>query len=67
MQLQIERSRISLENIADRILSVRRITKLDRNMLESAILSQKFLSRAEQTLMTRVFDGLHQGSIQVVE
>jgi hypothetical protein len=67
MQLQIERPKISLETIADRILAMRQLTPIDRNMLESAILSQKFLSRSEKTLMNRVFDGLHQGSIQLVD
>jgi hypothetical protein len=67
MQLQIERPKVSLEMVADRILALRQLTPLDRNMLESAILSQKFLSRSEKTLMTRVFDGLHQGSIQLVD
>lgn len=67
MQVQAVQSPVSLDKVVDRILFCGQMTPNDRTMLESAILSQKFLSRTQQGRMARVYDGLHQGTIALVD
>jgi hypothetical protein len=67
MQVQASQSTLSFDNVVDHILYCGQLTPKDRSLLESAILSQKFLSRTQQGRIARVYDGLHQGSISVVD
>jgi hypothetical protein len=67
MQVQAAQSSNSLDKVVDRILYCGQLTRKDRSILESAILSQKFLSRTQQGRIARVYEGLHQGSISVIE
>lgn len=67
MQVQSNSSTLSLDKVVDHILYCGQLTPNDRSMLESAILSQKFLSRTQQGRIARVYDGLHQGSISVID
>lgn len=67
MQVQASQSTLSFDNVVDHILYCGQLTPKDRSLLESAILSQKFLSRTQQGRIARVYDGLHQGSISVID
>lgn len=53
----------SLQDVVDRILTSRRITRLDQRLL----LSLANLSREEQTLLNEVFDRLRRGLLRVVD
>jgi hypothetical protein len=67
MQVQTSQAPLCLDKVVDRILYCGQLTPNDRSMLETAILSQKFLSRTQQGRIARVYDGLHQGSISVID
>lgn len=53
----------SLQNVVDRILSSRRITRVDQRLL----VSLANLSREEQALLNEVFDRLRRGLLRVVD
>lgn len=67
MQVQAGQETLSFDNVVNHILYCGQLTSDDRSMLETAILSQKFLSRTQQGRIARVYDGLHQGSISLVD
>lgn len=67
MQVQYNSSTQSLDKVVDRILFCGKLTPKDRSLLECAILSQKIWSRTQQGRMARVYDGLNQGSISVID
>lgn len=67
MQIQYNSSTLSLEKVVDRILFCGKLTPRDRYLLESAIMSQKIWSRTQQGYIARVYDGLNQGSISVID
>lgn len=56
-----------VEQIANRIISLRKITRIDQHLFMSAVLSKKALSPEEQNLVEQVYDGLNRGWIKVVE
>jgi hypothetical protein len=67
MQVQSSSSTVGLDAVVERILDCGQLTSHDRSLLESAILSQKFLNRTQQSRIARVYDGLHQGYISVID
>lgn len=54
---------LSLQDVVNRILTSRRITRVDQRLL----VSLANLSRDEQTLLNEVFDRLHRGLLRVVD
>ncbi|XGV99234.1 MAG: hypothetical protein ACAF41_09900 [Leptolyngbya sp. BL-A-14] len=53
----------SLQDVVDRILTSRRITRVDQRLL----ISLANLSRDEQALLNEVFDRLRRGLLRVVD
>lgn len=56
-----------VQHVANRIINLRKITRIDQHLFMSAVLSKKSLSPEEQNLVERVYDGLNRGWIRVVE
>lgn len=56
-----------IQHIANRIIRLRQITRIDQYLFMSAILSKRFLSPEEQNLVEQVYKGLNRGWIKVVE
>lgn len=56
-----------VKHIANRIIYLRKITRLDQRLFMSALLSKKALSPEEQNLVEQVYQGLSRGWIRVVE
>ncbi len=52
-----------LQEVIDRILASRRITRVDQRLL----ISLANLSHEEQALLNQVFDRLHRGLLRVVD
>ena len=59
--------KVSVEDIVDRIFAFRQITSIDQRLLRSALLSTQSLSANDQVQLNRVFEGLRNGIILVVE
>ena len=53
--------------IANRIIGLRKITRIDQHLFMAAILGKKCLSPEEKTLVEEVYEGLSRGWIKVVE
>ena len=53
--------------IANRIIGLRKITRIDQELFMSALLAKKSLSQEEQSLVEQVYQGLNRGWIKVVE
>lgn len=60
-------SKISVEEIVDRIFAFRQITPIDQRLLRSVLLSKQSLTEKDQLHLNRVFEGLQSGLILVVE
>ncbi|MEP0871803.1 hypothetical protein NDA01_18475 [Trichocoleus desertorum AS-A10] len=58
---------MAIQELADRILVSRRISRTDQNRFMSALLAKNSLSTEDQQQITRVFDGLQTGLIRVVD
>ncbi|HAJ64607.1 MAG TPA: hypothetical protein DCP31_39680 [Cyanobacteria bacterium UBA8543] len=56
-----------VQQVANRIIYFRKITRLDQHLFMSALLSKKSLSLEEKNLVEQVYQGLSQGWIKVVE
>jgi hypothetical protein len=56
-----------VQHIANRILSLRQITRVDQQLFMSAVLSKQSLSQEEQNLVEQIYQGLSTGWIRVVE
>ncbi|MDB9514056.1 hypothetical protein PN499_22920 [Kamptonema animale CS-326] len=59
--------KVSVEDIVERIFAFRQITSIDQRLLRSALLSTQSLSESDQVQLNRVFEGLRNGIILVVE
>ncbi|CBN58892.1 MULTISPECIES: hypothetical protein [Kamptonema] len=59
--------KVSVEDIVERIFAFRQITSIDQKLLRSALLSTQSLSESDQVQLNRVFEGLRNGIILVVE
>jgi hypothetical protein len=66
-QTQVYFPKFPIPQIANRIISVRKISRLDQQLFMSALLAKKSLSPEEQNLVEQVYQGLHRGWIKVVE
>ncbi|MFB8789914.1 MAG: hypothetical protein U7123_13940 [Potamolinea sp.] len=56
-----------VQHIANRILGLRQITRVDQQLFMSAVLAKKSLSQEEQNLVEQIYQGLNSGWIRVVE
>ncbi len=56
-----------VQQVATRIISIRKITRLDQRLFMSALLSKKSLSPEEKNLVEQVYQGLSRGWIKVVD
>ena len=56
-----------VEHIANRILSLRRITRIDQQLFMSSVLAKECLSPEEKNLVEQVYQGLSSGFIRVVD
>ena len=59
--------KIAIEAIVQRIFAFRQITPLDRHLLKSAMLAQKSLNEKDRFQINRVYQGIQDGLILVVE
>jgi len=57
----------SIEQVVDRILNSRKITRTDQQTLMSALMSKNMLTTKEQLLINQVFDTLRKGMLRVVD
>jgi hypothetical protein len=53
--------------VADRIISFRKITRIDQHLFMAAVLSKKSLSLEEKNLVEQIYQGLNRGWIRVTE
>lgn len=54
-----------VQQVANRIISLRKITWIDQQLFMSAALAKKSLSAEEETLVEQIYQGLNQGWIKV--
>ncbi len=59
--------RFPVSQVANRIICLRKITRLDQHLFMSAVLAKKILSPEEKNLVEQVYQGLNKGWIRVVE
>jgi hypothetical protein len=57
----------NINQIVTRIFSTHRITRADQQIFMATLLSKDSLSAEEQSQIDRVFDGLRQGLLRVVD
>ncbi|HEY9666819.1 MAG TPA: hypothetical protein V6C91_08435 [Coleofasciculaceae cyanobacterium] len=66
-QTQICFPKFPVQQLATRIINLRKISRIDQHLFMSALLSKKALSPEEHNLVEQIYDGLHRGWIKVVE
>lgn len=67
MQAQVNLPDFPIDQVIERIFATRKITRADQERLMSALLSKTFLNKGDQEQINRVFDGLRNGRIRVVD
>ncbi len=67
MNLQATPPSNSIEQLVDRILSSRRITRRDQARFMATFMAKEALSSSEQAQIDRIFDGLRSGLLKVVD
>ncbi|MCL1464592.1 hypothetical protein LAY41_09135 [Argonema galeatum A003/A1] len=67
MSLQANLSKVQVEQVIERILALRQISRADQHLLMSALLSQNSLSDIDESQIKRVFDALQKGMLRVVD
>ncbi|MDJ1173122.1 hypothetical protein [Roseofilum capinflatum] len=60
-------STANLEQVIERIFQTRQISRADQQRFMTALLSKDDLSLADQRQIDRVFEGLRQGRLRVVD
>lgn len=65
--IQVCFPKFPVKQVANRIIYLRKITRVDQQLFMSAVLSKKSLSPEEQNLVEQVYQGLNMGLIRVVE
>ncbi|HEY9807876.1 MAG TPA: hypothetical protein V6D13_00920 [Halomicronema sp.] len=60
-------SAVSIEELVQEIFSSRKITRNTQQKFMGVLLSKNTINSSEQSLITRVFDGLQKGTIRVVD
>ena len=58
-------TQISIEQIVARIFLLNRITRMDQDLLMSALFSKQSLTEVDKKLIGRVFDAVQQGKLKV--
>ncbi len=66
-QTQIYFPKFPVQQVANRIIYHRKITRIDQHLFMSALLAKKSLSPEEKNLVEQVYEGLSKGWIKVVE
>lgn len=66
-QTQVCFPKFPVQQIANRIIYGRKISRIDQHLFMSALLSKKTLSSEEKNLVEKVYDGLSKGWIKVVD
>ncbi len=66
-QTQVCFPKFPVQQIANRIIYCRKISRIDQQLFMSALLSKKALSPEEKNLVERVYEGLSKGWIKVVD
>lgn len=64
---QVSFPRFPVDKIANRIISLRQITRVDQYLFMSAVLAKKSLSKEEKNLVEQVYQDLNRGWIKVVD
>lgn len=59
--------RFPIQEVAQRIIGMRQISRLDQRLFMSALLSKHSLSIEEQNLVEQIYQGLSLGWIRVIE
>ncbi len=59
--------RFPVQQVAERIIYFRKITRIDQHLFMAAVLSKKSLSLEEQNLVEKIYQGLNRGWIRVTE
>jgi hypothetical protein len=59
--------RFPIQQIANRIIYLRKITRIDQHLFMSAVFAKTSLSSEEKNLVERVYQGLNTGWIRVAE
>jgi hypothetical protein len=67
MSPQICFPKFPVQQIANRIINLRKITRIDQHLFMSAVLSKKSLSPEEESLVEKIYQGLNRGWIRVEE
>jgi len=67
MPEQVPTSESQIHQIVSRIFTTHRITRADQQMFMATLLSKDSLTADEQSQIDRVFDGLRQGLLRVVD
>jgi hypothetical protein len=67
MSTQVCFPKFPVRQVANRIIYLRQITRIDQHLFMSAVLSKTCLSPEEQNLVEQVYQGLRRGWIRVVE
>ncbi|USR90688.1 hypothetical protein NEA10_17990 [Phormidium yuhuli AB48] len=57
----------SLEHVVERICALRQITPVDRHLLTHVLTNRSYFGRHEQNLVDRVYHGIHDGNIWIVD
>lgn len=65
--LQNLSDKLLLEQIISQIFIRKQISRLDQQVLMSALLARNSISDKDQSQLNRVFDGIQRGLIRVVE
>ncbi|HAJ61466.1 MAG TPA: hypothetical protein DCP31_21265 [Cyanobacteria bacterium UBA8543] len=63
---QIDFQKLPIQQIAARIIDSRQITRVDQNILMSALFSKDSLSQEEQNLVQQIYKDLKLGLIRVI-
>ena len=67
MSLQASLPKVEVQQVIERILALRQISRSDQRLLMSALLSQNSLSDIDESQIKRIFDALQKGMIRVVD
>ena len=65
MSTQVYFPKFPVQQVANRIISLRKITWIDQQLFMVAVLSKKILSPEEKNLVEEIYQGLNRGWIRV--
>jgi hypothetical protein len=67
MQSKLHLPEGTIERFVERILKARQISRADQKILMAAFSSKDFLTRDDEILIDRIFDGLRSGLLRIVD